>query len=613
MCRYLLFLTIAISYNSVNAESALQTDWSGGPGWLGPVQEFGYMFYLNESADVEEQGIIQLQDNYAKTVINEPSSLNSWACSDIDNDGDVDLVRSNSPWPQGSIGWLQNVDGLGTSWSYNTIWASLHTFPGNICLGDIDIDGDVDVIATINYQYGGLRLGWLENGSGWEFHEIFICYSNYPNGVLLNDVDCDGDLDVVCALDDGIICWENVDVLVNPGEEWIQHVLFSSESEPGSRAFFADLNNDGYSDIIVSLAADNEILWLENPSELDSINWSSHTIDTDYKTYFYFSEDIDGDGDFDVIATSHDKNMIHWWENLDGSGISWQKETVGDLLSGGRDVFAADMDSDGDIDILGCSYYAHDIALFENSNGLGTSWIKSIVDDDFHSVNSVCAEDIDGDGNLDIVGASVSYSFSCIAWLKHSYISEGAIVSSILDTQTNYYWDCLDWNHQTPSGTSVSFQVRASDDHTAMGEWSDTLSTPGSLVGILSAGDLFVQYKAILETSNPDSTPVLEDVTITWNLVGIMGGEAIVPRLLPVTVTPNPSSGFPVVRFSIPESESVELLVFDLSGRISQVIHEVEYPAGHHTVQLENLSPGIYFCRMTTGEFFDTQCFIVIK
>ena len=76
-----------------------------------------------------------------------------------------------------------------------------------------------------------------------------------------------------------------------------------------------------------------------------------------------------------------------------------------------------------------------------------------------------------------------------------------------------------------------------------MGVWSDTLTSPCSLAGILQDGRRYVQYKVILSTSNPDSTSILNDVIISWNPLGI-GGDPHTTEYLLIGAEPNPASDF---------------------------------------------------------------------
>ena len=76
------------------------------------------------------------------------------------------------------------------------------------------------------------------------------------------------------------------------------------------------------------------------------------------------------------------------------------------MIDGVVFVYAADVDGDGDTDVLGAATLADDIAWWENTAGDGTAWTEHTVDGDFDSARSVFAADVDGDGDLDVLGAS---------------------------------------------------------------------------------------------------------------------------------------------------------------------------------------------------------------
>jgi hypothetical protein len=326
-----------------------------------------------------------------------------------------------------------------------------------------------------------------------------------------------------------------------------------------------------------------------------------------------YSADVNGDGYMDVLGAALDADDITWWENVDGSGTIWTEHTVDGSFSGAASVYSADVNGDGYMDVLGAAQNANDITWWENVGGSGTSWTEHTVDGTFFNPWSVYAADVNGDGYMDVLGAS--YSDDDITWWDLTvYPPDGSLESSILYTQDDPDWQLVDWTCSTPPGTSVSFQVRASDDYTNMGVWSDTLSDPSSLEGILIDNDSYFQYKAILQTSVPNATPILNDVTISWNPVSIEETtEPIPPGIALLPIAPNPVAGSPVIRFGLPEPASVELSIFDLSGRLISEIHGDDYSPGYHDVLLGDLSPGVYFCRMVSGDFTATQRFVVIE
>ncbi|MBD3278023.1 MAG: T9SS type A sorting domain-containing protein [Candidatus Aegiribacteria sp.] len=196
-------------------------------------------------------------------------------------------------------------------------------------------------------------------------------------------------------------------------------------------------------------------------------------------------------------------------------------------------------------------------------------------------------------------------------WDIFTYSDSGYLTSSILDTECEPQWASVDWEAVGPEGTELCLTYRTSDNASSMGSWSDPLYAPSILSGIL---DRYFQYRFELETTNSFSSPVIHEISINWDPLSVENeDDSTLPVMGWLSILPNPSSGSPFIRFSLPESGSVGLGVFDLSGRIIQKIEENEYSAGYHDVQLENLSSGIYFCRMTAGGFTATQRFVVIE
>ncbi|RKZ02944.1 hypothetical protein DRQ21_07190 [Candidatus Fermentibacteria bacterium] len=56
----------------------------------------------------------------------------------------------------------------------------------------------------------------------------------------------------------------------------------------------------------------------------------------------------------------------------------------------------------------------------------------------------------------------------------------------------------------------------------------------------------------------------------------------------------------------------VSIALIDLSGHVIAII-DGEYIQGYHSIQMDRFSPGVYFCRLVSGGFTDTQRFVVIE
>jgi hypothetical protein len=103
-------------------------------------------------------------------------------------------------------------------------------------------------------------------------------------------------------------------------------------------------------------------------------------VDTVWSGTSAYAADIDRDGDIDVLGISRLDNDIIWWENTDlnGGGTSWTEHMIDGSFLEGYSIYATDVDSDGDMDVLGASSQGDEIAWWENQ----TITILGDLDDD---------------------------------------------------------------------------------------------------------------------------------------------------------------------------------------------------------------------------------------
>jgi hypothetical protein len=87
---------------------------------------------------------------------------------------------------------------------------------------------------------------------------------------------------------------------------------------------------------------------------------------------------------------------------------------------GAQEVYAADLDGDGDLDVL--SAYDHTIAWYENKGGAASelfSGTPHVITKEALLARAVHAADLDGDGDLDVLSAS--WSDNKIAWYENGF------------------------------------------------------------------------------------------------------------------------------------------------------------------------------------------------
>src|SRR5690606_15060847 len=137
-----------------------------------------------------------------------------------------------------------------------------------------------------------------------------------------------------------------------------------------------------------------------------------------------YAGDVDGDGDLDILGTASAAQTIAWWENTAGDGSAWTQHTVTNTLAGATLMHAADLDGDCDLDVLGTADTANTIAWGENTAGDGSAWTQHILSSAFLYTRSVYAADLDGDGDLDVLGTAISAN--TIAWWENETIHRTA-------------------------------------------------------------------------------------------------------------------------------------------------------------------------------------------
>ena len=367
MRKRILTLLIFILFSFSYADSAVQTDWTGGADVLGPVTDWGSFFYLDNSLEWGSfPGDVLLQFSPEEHTVNgDFDGASSVYAEDIDGDGDMDILGAARE--ADDITWWENTDGLGTSWIEHTIEVD---FDGaySVYSADIDGDGNMDVLGA---AFAACDITWWENadglGTSWTGHTIDSDFGD-ARSVYSEDIDGDGDMDVMGAAytDDDITWWENADGL---GTSWIEHTVDGDFNGAWS-VHSEDMDDDGDMDILGAAPMADDVIWWENANGLGT-SWTDHTVDGNFNgAWSVYSEDIDGDGDMDVLGAAYEVDDIAWWENTDGSGTSWTEHTVDGNFDGAGSVYSEDMDGDGDMDVLGAAWYASDISWWENEDGL---------------------------------------------------------------------------------------------------------------------------------------------------------------------------------------------------------------------------------------------------
>jgi len=281
----------------------------------------------------------------------------------------------------------------------------------SVITADLDGDGDLDVITASTIDD---TVAWYEN-DGSENFTINVITSTADNAgsVTVADLDGDGDLDVLSASSlDSTIAWYENDGAANPSFT-TNNILTNASG--ASSVTTADVDGDGDLDLLYSAAILDRIAWLENDGAANP-SFSNHNITaTADGAAFVSAADLDGDGDLDVVSASRLDDTIAWYEN-DGSETFTARD-ITTTADGARYVSIADLDGDGDLDVLSASQYDNTIAWYENDGGAIPTFTARDITTTAMGAYSVTTADMDGDGDLDLVAASQNNN--TIAWYEN--------------------------------------------------------------------------------------------------------------------------------------------------------------------------------------------------
>jgi hypothetical protein len=177
----------------------------------------------------------------------------------------------------------------------------------------------------------------------------------------------------------------------------------------------ADLDGDGDLDVVAASLYDDRITWYENNG---AGSFTSHSITTTVDwPWWVYAADIDGDGDTDVLSASNYDDRVTWYENDSTPAVGlWTAHIISNLGDNNETVYVADVDSDGDMDVLSASCGDNTVAWHENNGA--QNFTRHIISSVEGCAVGVETADVDGDGDLDILTTALQNSR--LAWYENN-------------------------------------------------------------------------------------------------------------------------------------------------------------------------------------------------
>lgn len=316
-----------------------------------------------------KEDILFVAPNWKRVVLRTGADgVFHFGIADADGDGDQDVIGSR--YSPGLLYWLERPkEPLTQPWKMHVIDdATKGGIDGIHGLHIADINGDkkADIVANSAQPKGPFAnsIAWYEAP---KFERRIFARGDAPglsHYMGVGDVNGDGlqDISGAAKIPEGgnwFAWWEQPR---NGTLPWKKH-LIAEKQEGASNILMADVNRDGKMDFIATRGHGKGVLWFEAP------NWTAHDIDTGHVYPHSLSTgDIDQDGDPDAVTCSavYDDSVptgVAWFENDGKGGFRTH------LIAAGQasyDTRLADMDGDGDLDVLVAGQASRNVVWFEN-------------------------------------------------------------------------------------------------------------------------------------------------------------------------------------------------------------------------------------------------------
>ncbi len=376
------------------------------------------------------------QVEFTKYIIVPEGEANTWwarSHADVNNDGLLDFFVINNNAKGGELLWYETVQGFGESKKHIIAESSpdgKKFAAGDLASGDIDNDGDIDVLGPVSpgewvNSAAPLVLYWYEN-PGWEAHKI----AEFPSFVKdfdLVDLNADGKLDVAATTHHSrkmfVYRQDNPKQWTKAAEVYVEHL------HEGQHV--GDVDGDGDVDVIstgfcfFNPGGDMTDTW--SVSNIDPYWNSEDAYSWEYNATKIFCADIDNDKRDEVFISCSEKfrTRVAWYDFDPACPAKWERNEIGSNAYA-HTLQVGDMDNDGDLDVISGNNgdqddpeYSPVILYFQGTGKWWEIWQKKQLLSLKGAYNSYIG-DVEGDGDLDFFRYDGHEGTSYELWLNNT-------------------------------------------------------------------------------------------------------------------------------------------------------------------------------------------------
>lgn len=353
---------------------------------------------------------------------------------DMDYDGDLDLISANSH----HIIWYENTDGKNSKITSHLIPIKQSSYLKTLKFLDINNDGFKDII-THDRQKIHLFKGIDKNGNFSEQETILEVYTSL-NSVTFNDLDNDGDIDIVFSHKDNYQPYQKLKWLENTDSKGSFTNKTIHSYTKTSSLNIVDLNNDNIKDILSYDYSNNKVDIFYNNGNQSFTKTSTTIKANNSKEIAVIPYDIDKDNDLDLLVinsehytTSIKKIEIH---KNDGQGNFTYFNEIDTKVTDISSLHVKDIDNDNDLDILFSSKNKGSVVLCKNQNNNFNN--LQTISDNILGLNNVTSYDFNNDGENDIIVSSRTNNQ--ISWFNNAdnFSEEKELTTTLIDPEKSF-------------------------------------------------------------------------------------------------------------------------------------------------------------------------------
>ena len=230
----------------------------------------------------------------------------------------------------------------------------------------VDLDGvnGVDLLAVHAYDN---QVVWYENNGFENFTMNLIDTVTNPSAVAAGHLNSDGYLDlVVASFTAGTENW-HLSYYLNDGSENFTHHVIETNLDGAEDIVLATLDTGTSLDIAVVGYESDMVVWYESDGA-STPSFTRHNIAIDkVHSESIDAADLDGDGDVDLVTSAFLDGEILWWENSGGASPTFTEHVAASLINGPKDVAIVNVDGDSDLDLVAVAFFDDEVIWLDNN------------------------------------------------------------------------------------------------------------------------------------------------------------------------------------------------------------------------------------------------------